>query len=60
VTQHVIDRRKIETHLAGEFRLESSHFQIDEHEGTELEMVAEEGVDEELLATGLKPVLIRF
>src|SRR5579864_805100 len=41
MAEEFVYRRKVEVHLACEFRLERLHFQIDNHEGSKLQMIEE-------------------
>ena len=56
MAHEVVDGGEVELHLSRVFRLERPHFQVDDHEGTELEMV-EEQIDSEIFAPHLDWVL---
>ena len=53
VAEHVVNGGEVEVHLAGVFRFEGRHLQVDDAEASELEVV-EEQIELEVFATDFK------
>jgi hypothetical protein len=58
MSEEVVDRREIEAHLAGEFRLEGSAFRSITTNARKFQMVKEE-IDVEVLVSDCDPLLSR-